>query len=49
MSPLFWLIIYVTLATILGIAVYLQWIKSYYWTDKQKKDRKLKGKKGFFD
>lgn len=49
MSSLTLLIVLVVLLTFLGIAVYLQWIKHYYWTDKQKEKLRKQGRKGWLD
>lgn len=43
MSPLTLLIVSVVAATLVGIAVYLWMIKSYYWTKKQKEERRKQG------
>ena len=49
MSSLALLILLVTLLTIIGIAVYLHWIKNYYWTEKQREKRRQQNKKGWLD
>ena len=49
MSSLTLLILCVIVATIVGIALFLQWIKSYYWTKQQKEKRRKQGKKDWLD
>ncbi len=49
MSSLTMLILLVTVLTILGIVLYLQWIKHYYWTDKQREKRRQQNKDGRLD
>lgn len=49
MSSLTLLILFVVVLTIVGIAVYLQWIKHYYWTNEQKEKRRKAGKNGWLD
>lgn len=49
MSSLTLLILCVVAATIAGIAVYLQWIKHYYWTKAQKDKLRKENRKGFLD
>ena len=45
MSSLALLILLVTVLTIIGIALYLQWIKHYYWTEKQREKDATEQKK----
>lgn len=49
MSSLTLLILSVIAATILGIAVYIWWIKAYYWTEKQRELRRKEGKTEWLD
>lgn len=49
MSSLTLLILLVVILTIAGIAVYLQWIKHYYWTEKQREKRRKQNKNGWLD
>jgi NADH:ubiquinone oxidoreductase subunit 2 (subunit N) len=49
MSSLTLLILLVIILTVLGIGIYLQWIKHYYWTDEQREKRRKQNKFGWLD